>query len=271
MSRNVTPRPVEMARAALVAVAVATALLLSAVVSATPAGAAVREDGAAPSTGAAGFTGAASSANARFVVDGYRQLLGRTADEAGVDFHLDRLIAGGDRTRHAFTYAMLFGTEGSRQEVKRAYDDLLGRPVDAAGDAYWTAHLQGRGVLDLRVLLMASDEYRNRAGGTDSTWLEALYHDILGRPSDEAGRRYWLALTEAGVARPLIVAGIYLSDEALGRRADTYYLEALGRHPGEAERRGAVEIIRRTGERGLRARIWASDEVFERYLQAALS
>ncbi|MGI9597384.1 MAG: DUF4214 domain-containing protein [Acidimicrobiales bacterium] len=225
----------------------------------------------ATSSVAAGFTGNAESANARFVVAGYQQLLGREADTEGLDFHVGRLAAGGDRTRHAFSYSMLFSVEGSRQEVHRAYAGLLGRPVDAAGETYWTDHLQGHGVLDLRVLLMSSQEYWNGSGDSDGDWLEALYQDTLGRPSDESGRLYWMGLIEADVARPLIAAGLYLSDEALGQRVAAYYDETLDRAPTATERSRAIGVIRSRGERELRAELWASDEAYEQYLQAALS
>lgn len=217
------------------------------------------------------YTGPVTSANARFVVEGYRDLLGREPDTAGLDFHLARLASGGDRSRWAFTYSLLFSGEGSRGEVARAYDDLLDRAPDGPGSDYWTAHLQGHSVLDLRVLLLASDEYRNRAGATDQGWIEALYADVLGRGTDPSGLAYWLERAGSGIPRPLIAAAIYQSDEALGRRADAHYLEVLSRTPSTAERAGAVATIRRIGERGLRAELLASDEAFEVHLQAALS
>ena len=168
------------------------------------------------------------------------------------------------------THGLLFSAEGSRQEVQRAYTELLGRGPDPAGADYWTNHLQGRGVLDLRVLLLSSDEYHARAGGTDAAWLDAVYRDVLDRPIDTAGLAYWGDLAARGVARPLIVAGIYLSDEALGRRVDAYYSEALGRTPAASERSGAIKIVRSQGERALRAMVWASDERFERYLSSVI-
>lgn len=215
--------------------------------------------------------GDVGSANARFIVGAYQRLLGRAADEDGLDFHLGRLAAGGDRTRRALAYGLLFSAEGSRQEVRRAYDDLLGRTPDVVGEDYWTAHLQGHGVLDLRVLLLASDEFRANAGGTDDGWLDAVYQEVLAREPDAGGRAYWRGLLAGGTPRVLVAAGLYLSDEALGLRVDAYYAEAVGRTPGHAERIGAVSAIRREGERGLRAGLWGSDEAFERYLQAALS
>lgn len=222
-------------------------------------------------TTSSNYTGPVTSANARFIVDGYQDLLGRTADTSGLDFHLSRLAAGGDRSRKAFTYSLLFSVEGSRGEVTRAYGDLLGRAPEAAGQSYWTDHLQGHGVLDLRVLLLASQEYHNRAGGNDRAWIEALYADVLGRSADASGLAYWLERTQAGTPRALIAAAIYQGDESLARRAIAYYQEILSRSPSANERQGAIDTIRRVGERGLRAELLASDEAYETYLQAALS
>ncbi len=263
------PRTVNRLAALLAVCSLVVTLFVTTATSPVSAASGLAESESEPTT--AIFTGSATSANARFVVAGYQQLLGRAADTGGLDFHVSRLAAGGDRTRHAFTYSMLFSTEGSRQEVRRAYQGLLGRSADAVGEDYWTNHLQGHGVLDLRVLLMSSDEYYRYSGDSNTDWLEALYLDILGRGSDPEGLAYWLSVIDSGVPRQLVVAGLYLSDEALGRRVDAYYQESLGRSPSAAERLGAVDTIRRHGERGLRAQIWASDEVYETYLQAAQS
>lgn len=218
----------------------------------------------------ASFGGTANSANARFIVGGYQHLLNRTADEAGVDFHLARMTSGGERTRLAFTYSLLFSAEGASQEVDRVYDQLLDRDPDAVGAQFWQAHLQGHDVLDLRVLVLSSDEYYSRAGGNDGAWLTALYRDVLGRDPDADGFAYWQARV-ATAPRPMIVAGLYLSDEALGRRVEAYYNEAVGRTPSEAEKTAGVARIRSVGERHYRAIVWASDDAFEPYLDAALS
>ncbi len=257
------------ARLALAALGVALPLLVVGVPGASAQGAGPDED--RTSATSSSYSGPVSSANARFIVDGYQDLLGRPADTSGLDFHLARLAAGGDRSRQAFTYSLLFSVEGSRGEVGRAYTDLLGRDPEPAGQSYWTDHLQGHDVLDLRVLLLASQEYRNRAGGNDRDWIEALYVDVLGRGADASGLAYWLGHAQSGTPRALIAAAIYQGDEALARRANAYYQEILSRTPSASERQGAIATIRRIGERGLRAELLASDEAYETYLQAALS
>ncbi len=214
-------------------------------------------------------TGPVTSANARYVVATYQQFLNRDPADAGLDFHLDRVVSGGDVSREQVARALLFSREGSAIEVRRAYDGILGRAPDAAGGAYWTEHLQTRDVLDLRVLLLSSNEYHRRSGGTNQTWIAALYRDILGREPESAGVAYWTGEAARGVPRPFIVAGIYSGRESLGRRTAAYYRLALDRSPTAAERLAGAAVIAAEGERGLYARLWASDEAFETFFDEA--
>lgn len=224
-----------------------------------------------PAAASAQVSGPVTSANAQYVVASYTELLGRGADTGGLDFHLEPLASGGSDSRRVVAYGMLFSVEGSRQEVERAYDEILQRTPDGAGATYWTNHLSGRGVLDLRVLLLASDEFHLRAGGTDSAWLDALYDSVLDRTPESAGRVYWLGLLGLGLPRALIAGAIYQSDEALGNRVDAYYQDVLSRAPTSAERSASIDTVRRSGERYLRAELWASDEAFEPFLTGAWS
>ena len=211
------------------------------------------------------YSGSVESANARYVVASYHQFLHRDPADTGLDFHLDRLVSGGDLSREQVARSLLMGPEGSAIEVTRAYQGILGRDADGRGSAYWTEHLQRNDVLDLRVLLLSSDEYRRRNGGTDAGWITGLYRDILGRDPEPGGLNYWTREVARGVPRPLIVAGFYLGRESLGRRAGSYYRLALDRAPTSAERSAGATIIAADGERELYARLWASDEAFETY------
>ena len=215
--------------------------------------------------GVSAATGPVESANARYVVATYQQFLQRDPADAGLDFHLDRMAAGGDLGREQVARSLLFGPEGSAIEVSRAYQSILHRAADAGGRSYWAEHLQTNDVMDLRVLLMSSDEYRRRNGGTDSGWISALYRDILGRNPETAGLNYWTGQAARGVPRPLIVAGFYQGRESLGRRTAEYYRLALDRTPSAAERAAGASLIAAEGERALYARLWASDEAFEPY------
>lgn len=218
---------------------------------------------------ASAASGPVESANARYVVATYQQFLQRDPADPGLDYHLNRLVSGGDLSREQMARSLLFSPEGSALEVARAYQSILGRSADSEGKTYWARHLQRRDVLDLRVLLLSSNEYYRRNGGTNNAWIAALYRDILGRSPETAGQNYWSRQAARGVPRPLIVAGFYLGRESLGRRTDTYYQLALGRTPTDAERATGASIIARDGERALYARLWASDEAFEPYFDEA--
>jgi Domain of unknown function (DUF4214) len=221
-------------------------------------------------TTAGTMIGPISTATARYIADTYQVLLGRAADGTGIGYNLARLVAGGDRTREAFAYGLAFSPEGSRREVVWAYRDLLGRAPDEAGADYWTAHLQGHGVVDLRVLLAASDEYHNRAGATAAGWIESLYEDLLGRPVDSTGWSYWQEQTQAGLPRALVAASIYQSDESLGRRVEALYTDVLGRPASAGERVEGVDFVRANDERNLRARLVGSNEAYAPYITEAL-
>lgn len=224
-----------------------------------------------PASSADAYSGPVESANARYVVASYEQLLGRAPGDNGLDYHLAQIASGGSTSRETMARAMLFGPEGSRNEVRRAYRTILGRAPDGPGENYWSNHLQRRDVLDLRVLLYASDEYWQRTGADSSSWIVSLYEAVLGRRPEPAGLRYWTTLTDNGTPRALIVAAVYLGEESLTRRTNAYYRLALGRSATTAEQSAGAVHIARFGERSLYARLWASDEAFEPFYQEATS
>ena len=112
----------------------------------------------------------------------------------------------------------------SEQFVERIYDDLLQRPVDAAGRTFWTDLLDSgaargqvaRGLLD-------SAEYRSSA-------IEYLYSSHLDRAADTGGLDYWLQTLAAGVASETVEASILGSPEYFqhhGHGADNTFLASL--------------------------------------------
>lgn len=224
-----------------------------------------------PTSTADAFSGPSDSANAKYVVASYERLLGRSPGTTGLDYHLAQITSGGSSSRETMARAMLFGPEGSRNEVRRAYQSILGRNPEAGGEGYWTDHLQRRDVVDLRVLLYASDEYWRQAGADNSSWVTSLYQAILGRQPEPTGLQYWTTLADNGTPRALIVAAVYIGSESLGRRTNSYHQLALGRSATNSERTAGAAHIARFGERSLYARLWASDEAFEPFYQEALS
>lgn len=207
------------------------------------------------------------SANVSWLRFVYVDTLGRPADDAGIDFWIGRLAGGGARTREDVVRGFVYSPEGSAVEVARAYNELLNRQPELGGAAFWTDYLQDNPVIILRANLIASDEYLATSGSTDA-WLSDIYMEILNRSIDSSGATYWADQLNNGRARWEVVLSLYLSDEALGQRADDYATEILGRVMTPAERAEAVQLMRAEDERALRAQLLASDEAFEPFLEA---
>ena len=207
------------------------------------------------------------SANAAWLRVVYVDTLGRQADDAGLDFWVSRLAGGGSRTREDVVRGFVYSPEGSAVEVVRAYTELLDRQPEAGGAAFWTDYLQHNPVIILRSNLIASDEYFE-ASGSNNAWLSDIYLEILNRPIDGGGAAYWADQLASGRTRWDVVFSLYVSDEALGQRADDYATEILSRVMTPSERIEAIQLMRAEDERALRAQLLASDEAFEPFLEA---
>lgn len=100
---------------------------------------------------------------AQFVNHLYSQILDRPASDAEVNSWVSVLDqSNGDRTSVA--RAFLFGAEYQRYEAIDAYVNLLQRPADSSGLAYWTdQRANGLTVEAMDAGFLASVEYFNRA------------------------------------------------------------------------------------------------------------
>lgn len=216
------------------------------------------------------FEGVANSANARWVVNLYEQVFARPADLDGLDHWLARVAAGGSTSRESVARSFLNSTEGAQNEALLAYNDLLDRDPDPEGLAFWTDFLRTGSVNTLRFQHLASDEYYDNSGGTDETYIDDLYFDLLGRTIDLEGFDYYLDLLETGTPRWWVSRSIYESPESLGNRVTAYHQAILDRDPTETEIAEGVALILAEDERAVQAALFASDEAFDVFLFAAL-
>jgi hypothetical protein len=113
------------------------------------------------------------------------------------------------------------------------YQDLLGRPVDAAGLEYWTAQIDAGVPRDaLAWDLVTSDEYRGDV-------VDATYRQILGRDADPAGLAYWRSALAGALTVEQLQVSLFASDEYYASAAggagdpdhfvDALYRDVLGR------------------------------------------
>jgi parallel beta-helix repeat protein len=117
------------------------------------------------------------------------------------------------------------GTEGTANQrfVSEVYNDLLHRPVDANGLAYWSAKLDG-GTTRAQIVagIENSDEYRHDE-------IDALYVHYLHRHADPSGLSAFNDALKHGATDEQVAAGIAGSDEYLALHGGTNdgFLNAL--------------------------------------------
>jgi hypothetical protein len=170
---------------------------------------------------------------------------------------------------------------GTPIPISRFYGQLLGRPTDPQGAAFWSGELQrglglGMGSVasyrSIATELLRSPEYMSRAR-SDADFVADLYAGLLAREGEGPGITYWTEQLAAGLPREAAVQAFLASAEFEGFVMRTtglptppqspeavivagFYLSGLGRFPdavgwtfwtgrlGEARCRGPAAVAR---------------------------
>ncbi len=82
---------------------------------------------------------------------------------------------------------------------------------------------------------IGAPEYYQFAGGTDRSWIEAVYLNLLGRQADEAGIDYWVGQLAQGADRSTVAFGFAASVEREGQHVLGLYRKYLGRDANRGE------------------------------------
>jgi hypothetical protein len=214
----------------------------------------------APATRTAGAT--VASPDEVYVEATFGLFLGRgpTADES---HRWVPTVAFGDRA--ALTRALAASDEWAGSRVDQLYRDVLGRPSDPGGRAHWVARIRDGHTLEaIAAFLYGSDELFAASGSTYVGFVDRLYAGILGRPVDDAGRRFWVDRLAAGTSRSQVAGGFYASIESRSSRVTTVFRDVLGRAPDRGGHDYWVEQVQRLGDVSLAAFLAASDEQYRR-------
>lgn len=153
--------------------------------------------------------------------------------------------------------------------VDDLFQQVLGRPVDDAGRAYWI----GRLLTDvtpsgLAVALATSRESLDRSDGSPADTIEVLYLSLLGRTPDGGGAAHHSAALRAGRSPEAISIDLHGSAEARSNRVETLYQRLLRRSVDPAARVARVAQLATTDEREVAAQLAASAEYLDHALQA---
>ena len=166
----------------------------------------------------------------RFITRLYQDLLGRAAEQGGLNFWSGLLANGTSRGN------VVLGIEGSQEYqtklVTNVYMTYLHRSPNPGELASGLAAVRaGTSIEGLATPILASDEYiRTRGGNTTDGYLTALFQDLLGRPIEEAARQNFSALLAADQPRASIVLIIFNSNEFADKVVDAIFSTYLGRH-----------------------------------------
>lgn len=189
----------------------------------------------APATAAPRQTIDVSRGDPCFVQAAYLNLLGRFPTLAERNRWVTQLETGTDRGSIAIELAHT--REWARQVVTDLYLDILDRAPDRDGLEFWAGRLVGGArTAQLGADLYGSKEYFTRSGGTNGSYVDAVYENLLGRAPDDAGRAYWVDRLDGGSDREVVAAQFFLSLESNGKRVDTLYRHLLGRDSDAAGR-----------------------------------
>ncbi|HVC99240.1 MAG TPA: DUF4214 domain-containing protein [Pirellulales bacterium] len=165
-----------------------------------------------------------------FVAAVFYDLLNRAPDSGGLAYWTSQL--GGGAPRGEVAQQLTHSDEYFATIIDPAYQQFLGREPDASGLQFWTAQMR-TGLTDERLEagFIGSREFFDHSGGTNKSWVDAMYQALLGRAADAQGEAYWVAQVDQGANRSDVAYGFAASLEREGQRVSNDYLTYLGRLP----------------------------------------
>jgi hypothetical protein len=169
------------------------------------------------------------TANQIYVSYLFQTLLNRPVDSGGLSAFSSMLDAGVSKP------AVVLGIESSPEyiadQVQALYQQYLHRPADPTGLSSFSAFLAGGGTLEQAAAMLAgsAEYFLTRGQNNNTTFLQALYQDALGRPIDPAGQAGFSQQLANGVSRSMVAAEILASPEYRTNLVQGYYMHFLGR------------------------------------------
>ena len=210
-------------------------------------------------TGSASSVGAGAEWMEPWIRALYVDLLGREADQGGIDFWSSRLAS--DMTKGDVAFAFATTDEWLGVVVDDLYFSILGRGPDASGRAFWISQLRaGRPTSEVVSSFFSSPEYFVSVGGTNPKFVDALYAAVLARPSEADGRDFWIQRLDAGEPRGTLSSLVFTSYESGGRRVDSLYDKLLNRDPDSSGRDYWATFLTTGDEINLAALLVGSEE-----------
>ena len=151
----------------------------------------------------------------------------------------------------------------------RLYQTTLERAPDPAGLEHWTKILTSGSMTgtDVAYIFLFGTEMKQRDLGNNA-FVEILFNAMMGRPSDEAGRQYWINELNRGIPRENVFSGFVRSIE-FGKICSEYGIihGSYTPPPIIPQDEFAIEVIRLVNE--MRINLGFEPLILDRGLQQA--
>jgi hypothetical protein len=185
-----------------------------------------------PATAQATTMTVLSSPNRIYVYSVYQDVLGRPPDVNGLIYWSGQIDGGA--SRDLLIHLIDHSDEYFATIIRPAYQQFLGRNADEAGVTYWTQRMH-EGLTDeqLEAGFIGSPEFYQHSGGTDKSWVDAMYNSLLGRGPDDLGEAFWVDQLAHGADRAGVALGFAASEEREKQHISANYEKYLGRLPDE--------------------------------------
>ena len=185
----------------------------------------------------------------------YNQVLGRAADDSGLQYWTSLIMNGAsysvvaegifdsNERLNAIIAGGTLGVGANSITYPGYYPQFLLRPADPAGLAYWEGIWKRDGGPDNVIAgMIGSPEFYASAGqarpdlSPNAAWVTALYERLLNRAPDAQGLQYWTSNLDAGtMTRQQVVLGFVRSPENFANLTTAFFQEYLLRQPSAAE------------------------------------
>ncbi len=172
---------------------------------------------------------AGADTNQAFLINLWHDLLNRDIDSASLTLY------GGELDQHVINrFDVIQGVTGGLEYridvVQGLFNKLLQRAADPTGMAQGVAALAaGESVEEYEADLMSTPEYFQKHGNNNTSFVQAVYQDGLGRTVSASDVASQIALVNQGMPRKFLALGVLESQEGLTVRVQNYYAQLLDR------------------------------------------
>jgi hypothetical protein len=153
------------------------------------------------------------TADQQFVTQLYIDVLGRLPEAGGLAHYVNTLALG--LGRELVATQIVSSTEAIQVAINDMYQLYLDSNADVGGLNFWTSVITNGGTYEaVAAGILGSPAYFSISGGTNLSFVQALYVDVLGREVDASGQAYFLSRLANGATREEVAAEILASEEA---------------------------------------------------------